>query len=298
MAGDTLTGIGKFIAGALIGTLAMAIYNQTTPPPPTTLPVLGASSAISTPDNTAPDESIVTLTNQLDEYVELANQLEGQIVELSYRLTELEKTQQQLIRGSQSDPEDAPESPQITPPATADKEENKPGVLNIASLVGAGIDKQQADHILRRVGELDMQRLDLRDRAIREGTLGTREYLNALRELNQNAPDLREEIGDDTYDRYLYASGQANRVVVTSVIAGSAAEQAGIREGDMILNYGDDRVFTWPELRKATTQGYRGEYITVNVQRDRQILSLLVPRGPLGVRLSTRSSTPLDPMGY
>jgi hypothetical protein len=298
MAGETLMGIGKFIAGALIGTLAMAIYHQTTPQPPTTLPVLGVSSSISAPSSTAPDTKITALTNQLDEYTELTNQLEDQIVELNYRLAELEKTQQQLLTRKQSGAGDAVAAVQVVPPAEVEQAKNKPGTLNIATLVDAGIDPQQADYILRRQGELDMLRLDLRDRAIREGTLGTKEYLNALRELNKNAPNLREEIGDDTYDRYLYASGQSNRVVVTSVIAGSAAEQAGIREGDMILDYGSDKVFTWPELRKATTQGYRGEYITVNVQRDSQILSLLVPRGPLGVRLSTSSKLPLDPSGY
>ena len=298
MAGETLMGIGKFIAGALIGTLAMAIYHQTSPQPPTNLPVLGTAGSGSASGSAAPDTRIVALTNQLDEYAELTNQLEGQIVELNYRLAELEKTQQQLITRNQSGAVDAAASAQAVPPATDEKPESEPGTLNVATLVDAGIDQQQAEYILRRQGELDMLRLDLRDRAIREGILGTKEYLNALRELNKNAPNLREEIGEDTYDRYLYASGQRNRVVVTSVIAGSPAEQAGIREGDMILDYGTDRVFTWPELRKATTQGYRGEYVTVTVQRDNQTLSLLAPRGPLGVRLGTSSKLPLDSSGY
>jgi S1-C subfamily serine protease len=119
-----------------------------------------------------------------------------------------------------------------------------------------------------------------------------------MRELNKNSPQLRDEFGDDIYDRYLYAMGKHNRVVVASVIPGSAADQAGIREGDMILRYGDGRVFTWPELRKATTEGYRGEYVTLNVQRDQQFLSMLVPRGPLGVRMRSSSSLPLDNLGY
>lgn len=298
MAGEALWGIGKFITGIVIGALALAIYQQTTPQPPMPLPVIGNSNSPKTPRETAPNPRIAALTEQLDQTVELTAQLEGQIVELTFRLAALEKTQQKLLTASPQQTDGTSETTPVDEEPETEKTKPRPGTLSVASLIAAGIEPQQAEYIMRRQGEMDMQRLELRDRAIREGTLGTKEYANALRELNRDNPKLRDELGDDTYDRYLYASGQNNRVVVTSVIPGSAADQAGIRVGDMILNYGDSRVFTWPELRKATTEGYRGEYITLNVQRDQQTLSMLVPRGPLGIRMRSGSTPPLDNLGY
>jgi len=302
MLSDSLMGFGKFVAGALIGALALAIYNQTNPDPPGGLTgnaTWGTSAAPSGPD---PHDRLAALSHELDVTVELAQQLAAQIEDMNLRLSELEQLQQEDSGNPQSTQEQAPE-PRADKAAPEQEQaqaqtERQTGTLTLEALVEAGIDQAQADYILRTQGELDLQRLELRDRAIRDGTLGTKEYVNALRELNRNTPKLREAVGDDTYDRYLYAMGRKNRVVVTSVIPGSAADQAGIRQGDMILDYGDSRVFNWSELRKATTEGYRGEYITVNVQRGEQIMSLLVPRGPLGVRMSPGRRAPLDNPGY
>ncbi|MGD8590658.1 MAG: PDZ domain-containing protein [Chromatiales bacterium] len=300
MSSDWLMGIGKFIAGALTGALALAIYNQTNPESPSFLPV--DRSWNTTNPATGPDanDRLVALNHRLDETLELTQRLESQLGELTLRLSELEQNQEQMLYEDLGQADDKPET-LITPAAAPEPERKKPrktGTLTMQTLLEAGIDRTQAEYILRLQGELDLKRLELRDQAIRDGTLGSKEYANAMRELNKNSPQLRDEFGDDIYDRYLYAMGKHNRVVVASVIPGSAADQAGIREGDMILRYGDGRVFTWPELRKATTEGYRGEYVTLNVQRDQQFLSMLVPRGPLGVRMRSSSSLPLDNLGY
>jgi hypothetical protein len=300
MSSDWLMGIGKFIAGALTGALALAIYNQTNPESPSFLPV--DRSWNTTNPATGPDanDRLVALNHRLDETLELTQRLESQLGELTLRLSELEQNQEQMLYEDLGQADNKPET-LITPAAAPEPERKKPrktGTLTMQTLLEAGIDRTQAEYILRLQGELDLKRLELRDQAIRDGTLGSKEYANAMRELNKNSPQLRDEFGDDIYDRYLYAMGKHNRVVVASVIPGSAADQAGIREGDMILRYGDGRVFTWPELRKATTEGYRGEYVTLNVQRDQQFLSMLVPRGPLGVRMRSSSSLPLDNLGY
>ena len=301
MPGNRLIGLGKFIAGALIGALAVVIYNQTNPDRNLSLPDNATWGRSSLPAGTDPNGTLATLSHQLDVTVELTHQLQAQLEDLNLRLSNLEQTQQQLVISSRehADDQSTPVVISVAPPETEQKPAaKKAGTLTLDALVDAGIDRGQADYILQRQGELDMQRLELRDQAIREGNLGGKQYIDALRALDRNKPKLRDEVGDDVYDRYLYAMGQHNRVVVTSVIPGSAADQAGIREGDMILNYGDSRVFTWPELRQATTEGYRGEYITLNVQRGQQILSMLVPRGPLGVRMKSSSRPPLDNPAY
>ena len=68
-------------------------------------------------------------------------------------------------------------------------------------------------------------------------------------------------------------------------MTGSAAEQAGVVNGDLILSYDQHRLFNVRELVTATTEGNRYEWIDIIVERDGSVLTLSIPRGPLGVRL-------------
>jgi len=165
-------------------------------------------------------------------------------------------------------------------------------VLSRDKLIDAGIDSSLADDIVRRRSELELAKLELRDAAIRSGTLGTESYMDDLNALIGQETSLRDELGEDTYDRYLFGSGQVNRVRVDAVMTGSAAEGAGFREGDIVLSYNDDRVFKYTELQQATTEGERDEYVNVTVYRDGQQVLLYVPRGPLGIRLGAARADP------
>ena len=113
-----------------------------------------------------------------------------------------------------------------------------------------------------------------------------------MRDLNGDVASLRAEIGDEAYDRFLYLTGQPNRVVIDSVIADSPAQQAGLQAGDVVINYADGRIFSWVDLRDATRAGQRGEYIIMRVQRDGELFELNVPRGPLGVRMEMEQIEP------
>jgi hypothetical protein len=155
------------------------------------------------------------------------------------------------------------------------------------SLVFAGVDAASAEDITRRINESELKRLELRDKAIREEYIGTKRYREELRSMLADNTSVRAEVGDEFFDRYLYASGQANRVGIASVMAGSEAERAGIERGDQILSYGDQRMFGYNELRTATTQGLRGEYVEVRIIRSGIEVIVSIPRGPLGVRLTS-----------
>lgn len=160
------------------------------------------------------------------------------------------------------------------------------------SLLKAGITEVIANDIIRRRNELELKKLELHDTASREGYLGSARYESEYSELVADEKTLREELGDDVYDYYLFANGQPNRVKAISVIMGSSAEQSGMQDGDIIVNYGQHRIFEWNELKQATTEGLLGEYVNVDIIRNSQFISLSVPRGPLGVRLGTARISP------
>jgi hypothetical protein len=95
---------------------------------------------------------------------------------------------------------------------------------------------------------------------------------------------LRNSLGDDAYDRYLYASGNGNRVRIGGVLPDSAAAVAGLAPGDVVLSYADERVFNFNDLRRLSYQGEVGEPVVMEVRRsDDSVSQLVMPRGPLGV---------------
>ena len=163
-----------------------------------------------------------------------------------------------------------------------------------ADLQQVGVEPWRAEEIVRRQSEAALASLELRDRGIREGLRGTPEYWQQMRELQDAAPSLRDEISTAQYDDYLFKTGQSNRVAVASVMLGSAAEAAGVQSGDILLAYANEPLFNYRDLRRSSTAGERGESVPLTVLRDGRELLLNLPRGPVGVNLSELSLDP-DP---
>lgn len=159
-------------------------------------------------------------------------------------------------------------------------------------LVKGGIDSTVADDIVRRKNAVEIKRLELSDRATRENYMNTQQYFDELAAIDATDVNLREELGDDQYDSYLYKSGQSNRIKLLSVMLGSAAEQAGLEKGDIILSYDGNRMYTWPELKQATAKGELGEYTSINISRKGEIYSYSVPRGTLGIQMGAARIAP------
>jgi membrane-associated protease RseP (regulator of RpoE activity) len=163
-----------------------------------------------------------------------------------------------------------------------------------AALRSAGVADDVAEEIVWLQGQEELDRLELRDQALREGWFGTDRYRAELSEISAQGPDLRADLGDDVYDRYLFAAGEDNRILVEGVIAGSVAEEIGLQPGDIIERYDGGRVFTFGELRRATSEGTRGELVDVQIRRaDGSVVQSWVPRGPLGVRLDLTRAEPM-----
>lgn len=218
------------------------------------------------------------------------SELTLQLAQLQERIDWLEM-QLNEIANNQSNITDSSEKKTITSTG-----ENTPQVRSLVpdknNLVSAGVDPVIADDILRRISQQEFRRLELQNLIQRNTGLDIRQYRDELREINQNKISLRAELGDDAYDRYLLESGQNNRMQVTAVMAESPAEVNGIQKGDVILNYNDQKIFNWSDLREVTLEGEIGSFTNVVIYRDGMRMSLIVPRGTLGVQLE---AVQLDP---
>lgn len=164
---------------------------------------------------------------------------------------------------------------------------------SVEALIATGIPTEQAALIQSRLDEHDLKQLYIKDRASREGWLNTARYRKEQRQAQNAYRELRSEIGDDAYDRMLYALGQANRVVVRDIMQNSSAEQYGLQANDRVYEYDGQRVFTGQELNELVTQGGgAGTLVLVRVQRDEQQLDFYLPRGPIGIRLASSRELP------
>ena len=164
--------------------------------------------------------------------------------------------------------------------------------LDEDAFIAAGFAQADAAYLAQRVGRQEMDMLYLRDQAIREGWLDTPRYEEAARELRNDRISLRDELGADGYDRFLYASGQSNRVVIDSVIDSSPGQTVGLQPGDVIMSYNGNRIFSARDLRSATTGSNTDEYAALQVDRGGQIIEYYLPGGPIGVRIGVDSVLP------
>lgn len=208
--------------------------------------------------------------------------MSDQLDQLSRRVIDLEMQLARQTAAAANDLDDS--TPEALPIDTAEDRQS--------ALVFVGVDRRTAADIVSRESDLAMQRLDLRDRAAREGWLGSERFRDEMNELDELALDLRSEVGDSAFDRYLYETGQPNRVAITSILAGSEAELAGVIPGDIIENYAGEPVFTFTDLREATTSGIRNESVPVTIRRGDRLIETWMARGPIGVTLQADSASP------
>ena len=230
---------------------------------------------------TRADQKIETADDPLAELDQQYQQaIETEVNELRQRVAMLE---QQLVEQQQADSLISEDDSEDSSPAEK---------LTVENLLKVGVMEMLAQDIIDRMSQHEFRLLDLHDRAKREGYLNSPRYRKERRELMAAAPSLRTAIGNDDYDRYLYTTGQNNRVTVVSAMSNSPADQYGVQKGDIVLSYANEKVLSWRDLRELTSKGVYGEYVNLNVLRNDQLINILVPRGPLGVKLGT---TILDP---
>lgn len=153
-------------------------------------------------------------------------------------------------------------------------------------LVAIGMPEDTIQAMKLTVDQNQLEMLQLRDRAIREGWDNSNDYTEEMFALRNPYRGLQEQFGDEAYDQYLFATGTPNRVEVREVYSGSAADNAGIRPGDLLVSYASTPVFSMSGLRQSTLEGTSGETILVELIRDDQEYTTSVPRGPLGISMS------------
>ena len=246
------------ILGLTLLCLALLFYpfgNQETLPPTTRS------------GDTAPNSELDELYNRI---TALESDLDAALLahqQLEKRIQLLESNQVATVSAAIT--EDQPAA--VSEPVAADTFAAEPAAAESPdveqNLLAAGFSSTLINQIRQRVDDNRLQRLQWRDRAVREGWQQSEEFAERMFELSDPLRGIREEFGDEVYDQYLHASGQPNRVRVVEVLQGSAAQMAGISAGDVVISYANQTIYTMRSIRQATTEGAPGDPVLVELQR-------------------------------
>ena len=150
------------------------------------------------------------------------------------------------------------------------------------ALYNEGLSVSEVDRLRHRFDEVELEKLSARDRAARDGWSSSSLHSQELRDIQTR---FRQELGDQDYDKILYAAGRSNRVQVDDLLGGSAAANSGIMIGDEIYSYAGERVFDPSSLYILTTKGEVGESVEIVILRNGSPYVINTLRGPLGTNL-------------
>lgn len=267
------------VIGGLAAGLAIAYWLQPGGP---VSDLGGASRSTSLPrsvaaERDAGDARLEALEDAFEAEVEQRAALEKRVAELAAEL-------ESFAAGSSPAAEsalDAPVSADDTRTRARFREGEMSGPANerriVEQLIAGGFAPDRAEWINRRSQELRMQSLQAQYEAMRQ----VRGF--PAGNMQGNETQLRTELGDADYERYLAALGRPTSVDVRDVLASSPAERSGLQPGDEILAYDGKRVFDMRELNALTLEGTAGESVVVDVRRGEQNVQLVMPRGPIGI---------------
>ncbi len=254
-------GIGIAAAGAFLSNAKRDASIQLKKP---------TSDSVSFDSTTPIEERLAALEQALSVERQARQLLQEEVLVLNGAIDEL--TGADETAGALAEPEVRPAAERVR--RSPDDDERL--LRRTERLIDAGFTAAEAEWILRRESELQMQALQARYDARRAG-----EPVNYFGGRTTDA--LRQELGDAGYERYLEASGRPTRVAISTVFEGSPALAAGLRPGDQIVSYDGRRVFNMDDITALTMEGEAGQSVVIDITRDGIPMQMTIPRGPLGV---------------
>ncbi|MCA0900664.1 PDZ domain-containing protein [Microbulbifer agarilyticus] len=95
-----------------------------------------------------------------------------------------------------------------------------------------------------------------------------------------------QELNPAEFEQYLNAFGGRTEMEIGSIIESAPAYDAGLRAGDKIIRYNNQRVFHMGDLRTQVYQAKPGSSVEVEIQRQgsSSTETIYLPAGPLGIR--------------
>lgn len=140
-----------------------------------------------------------------------------------------------------------------------------------------GIPAPTVHDIVATLNQVIDQRSALRLQAAQGGWLDTDEYVDALQAISDGQQLIRSRYGDDIFERYLYATLEPNRVVVSAIQDERFDATGGLHPGDAIHRLEDARCFSIREFRQRVENLETDGNVLVTVRRGLEFVVLTLP---------------------
>lgn len=95
-----------------------------------------------------------------------------------------------------------------------------------------------------------------------------------------------QELNDTEFNQYLEAFGGRTEMEIGDLLESAPAYEAGLRPGDKIIRYNNERIYHMGDLRTQVYQAKPGSSVAVEIQREGSSApeTIYIPAGPLGIR--------------
>ncbi|WOX06075.1 PDZ domain-containing protein [Microbulbifer pacificus] len=159
----------------------------------------------------------------------------------------------------------------------------------IRQFTDAGLSYERAAYIVDRQERIPYEQMqfsyeyqhlqDKRSKRAKELQEKLQTYSNPHRVFEQ-------ELNREEYDQYLDATGGRTEFQIGGLLESAPAYEAGLRSGDKIIRYNNQRVFHMGDLRTQVYQVPPGTSVPVEIQRQgsSSTETIYLPAGPLGIR--------------
>ncbi|HEY8568947.1 PDZ domain-containing protein [Microbulbifer sp.] len=242
----------------------------------------------------APTGDLATRVQQLEDTLEQTLKIQGQLLELVNDLSERLDPASTFGDVRQASLESPVEQEQTTRRRRSRDHENgnrfeRIRENQIRRFTDSGLSYERAAYIVDRQERIPYEQMqfsyeyqhlqDKRSKRAKELQEKLQTYSNPHRVFEQ-------ELNRDEYEQYLDATGGRTEFQIGGLLESAPAYEAGLRSGDKIIRYNNQRVFHMGDLRTQVYQVPPGTSVPVEIQRQgsSSTETIYLPAGPLGIR--------------
>jgi hypothetical protein len=129
--------------------------------------------------------------------------------------------------------------------------------------------------------------------AVTQLATGTGRYSDSEPAPENLRNEIVSQLGEEAYDGYLYATGQSNRLVVSS----TATSETGIESGDRLHSLDGQRIYSTNDLKAGISSDQAADWLSLTVERNGEAVMLYIPKDNIGFRVERQRVNPVEPAG-
>jgi hypothetical protein len=187
----------------------------------------------------------------------------------------------------------AAERGQPLPPSEV--ESAQPPGFDSSALAGSGTSPREIERARERDEEAGRQEALRRWRALLREAESAADRGDARlnrRSLRDSLDELREDLGDEEFDRQLYEAGEVNRVQIRIRGLERPNARGGLAEGDLILSWNGQNVYKPADVHAAAASVEPGAQVPIVYERNGQVLTSVIDGHYVGMLLNGISVEP------